>query len=307
MSESFSVGEIVWAKVRGYPFWPGIIKGIEECSKEKKYSINFIGDSTHATIPKKCLNKFDKHYSIHSKCKQKKLEEAIKKAMELFEEKNKNKKDFFKNLKKLNENEKKSKKEEKKIDKKDEKTEEKNDNTMEVEDDNKEENKETKDMPKESNKENNNYEINTNTKDNKNTEKNKENVEKNQITKEESAISINPEPINFNKKKPKKIEKFENDLINKIASFLRQITGLVYMKESKKYFEENYEDFEKIFGYLATYKMNEPIEFLKKTSIGKYVKYINENCDDKKIKVMTDDVYKNLEEQLMNYLFAKKH
>jgi hypothetical protein len=26
MSENFIIGEIVWAKIRGYPWWPAVVK-----------------------------------------------------------------------------------------------------------------------------------------------------------------------------------------------------------------------------------------------------------------------------------------
>lgn len=43
--ENFQIDEIVWAKVRGYPWWPGIIVSINKDIKEL-YTINFIGDNT---------------------------------------------------------------------------------------------------------------------------------------------------------------------------------------------------------------------------------------------------------------------
>ena len=33
----FTVDEIVWGKIKGYPWWPAMITGIEEDNKEKKY------------------------------------------------------------------------------------------------------------------------------------------------------------------------------------------------------------------------------------------------------------------------------
>ena len=44
--ENFNVGEVVWAKIRGYPWWPGYIRGIEDDNKEKKFVVQFIGDNT---------------------------------------------------------------------------------------------------------------------------------------------------------------------------------------------------------------------------------------------------------------------
>ena len=33
----FTVDEIVWGKIKGYPWWPAKITEIEEDNKEKKY------------------------------------------------------------------------------------------------------------------------------------------------------------------------------------------------------------------------------------------------------------------------------
>ena len=55
---SFNVGEIIWAKIRGYPWWPAIITGAEDDNREKKYTVSFIGDHTHSSLAKKCLEKF---------------------------------------------------------------------------------------------------------------------------------------------------------------------------------------------------------------------------------------------------------
>ena len=43
--EDYKLNQLVWAKVKGFPWWPGTIV---EISKERKdlYTINFIGDNT---------------------------------------------------------------------------------------------------------------------------------------------------------------------------------------------------------------------------------------------------------------------
>ena len=56
---SFNVGEVIWAKIRGYPWWPAIITGTDDDIREKKYAVSFIKDNTHASLAKKCLEKFD--------------------------------------------------------------------------------------------------------------------------------------------------------------------------------------------------------------------------------------------------------
>jgi len=43
----FKRGDIVWAKVRGYSWWPARIGDIIKESKDRKYRVDFIGDNTH--------------------------------------------------------------------------------------------------------------------------------------------------------------------------------------------------------------------------------------------------------------------
>ena len=85
---SFHVGEVVWAKIRGYPHWPAIITGIEDDNKEKKYAVSFIGDNTHASLAKKYLVKFEKGLKLYANTKKKNLLESIEKAKEIYYNKN---------------------------------------------------------------------------------------------------------------------------------------------------------------------------------------------------------------------------
>ena len=81
---SFHVGEVVWAKIRGYPWWPAMITGTEDDNREKKYTISFIGDNTHASLAKKCLEKFEKGLKNNSNTKKKNLVDSIEKAKEIY-------------------------------------------------------------------------------------------------------------------------------------------------------------------------------------------------------------------------------
>ena len=113
---------------------------------------------------------------------------------------------------------------------------------------------------------------------------------------------------NINKKTLKKIEdKTENELIYRICNYLKHITAIMIKKEIKYNFEKNKENLIKIFKYLAEYKIQEPIEFLKKTNLGKYIKYINENIENDEIKNATSEVYKNLESQVLAQLLKPKY
>ena len=46
-SHDFKRGELVWAKVRGYSWWPANIGDVIKVAKERKYRVDFIGDNTH--------------------------------------------------------------------------------------------------------------------------------------------------------------------------------------------------------------------------------------------------------------------
>lgn len=44
--------ELVWAYIKGYPSWPGVI---EEFMPNGKYRIHFFGDYTRAEVPRRCI------------------------------------------------------------------------------------------------------------------------------------------------------------------------------------------------------------------------------------------------------------
>ena len=118
-------------------------------------------------------------------------------------------------------------------------------------------------------------------------------------TKEKSGIQI--------KKNLKKTEiKLENDLIYKICNFLRHLTASLVRKENNYNFEKNKEYIIKMFKFIREYKIKEPIEFLKKTSLGKYIKYINEYVPNEEIKEESAQAYQSLENQVIVYLSKQK-
>lgn len=243
---SFTVGEIIWAKIRGYPWWPAIITGTEDEQREKKYAVSFIGDNTHASLAKKSLDKFEKGLNQHSNTKKKNLQESIQKAKEIYYNRNGNRENLINSMIKNNEKYKKEKDSEK--------------------------------------------------------EKEKQNQNKNNNNNKEKNIDQS-----FNKKKIKKLEdKTENELIYKISNYLKHITAIMLKKEINFNFEKNKENLCKIFKYLEEYKIQEPIEFLKKSNLGKYIKFINDNVENEEIKQATEDVYKNLESQVLSQLLNQK-
>lgn len=57
---------------------------------------------------------------------------------------------------------------------------------------------------------------------------------------------------------------------------------------------------------MSEYQIQEPIDFLKKSNLGKYIKYISNNVNNNEIKQASGEVYKSLENQVLNYLLKQK-
>jgi len=245
--ENFTEEEIIWAKLRGYPWWPAILLSIKNDinTGEEKYRVAFFGNYIQATLKKIYISKFNKNYKLYSKTNNKDLIEIIKIAKEIYsseeEEKNKKIKDIISKVK--------TKEEEKKNNI--------NDSSSET---------------------------------SKKKEKRKNENEKNLI-----------------KRKIKKNEdKIENELIYKICNYLRHLTAVLVQKDTSFNFDKNKEYLCKIFKFLSEYQIQDPIEFLKKTNLGKYIKYINDHVTNNEIKKSTSEVYKSLENQVYNYLIKQK-
>ena len=240
---SFNVGEIIWAKIRGYPWWPAIITGAEDDNREKKYTVSFIGDHTHSSLAKKCLEKFEKGLKLYSNTKKRNLLDVIEKAKEIYYNKNGIKEKEIKSMMKRD-----IKFKEKEL-------------------------HQNKNI-------NNNSGINS---------KNKNN-----------------EIVNIKKKVKKVEDKTEIEILYKICHYFKYITTVMLSKDKKYNFEKNKENLCRLLKYLAEYKMLEPIDFLKKTNLGKYIKYINEHVEDDEIKALSSEVYKNFETQVLSQLLKQK-
>ena len=86
MSEdSFMEKEIVWAKLRGYPWWPAVLLSIKKDinSEDQKYRVAFFGNFIQATLKNIYISKFGKNYKQYSKTKNKNLIDIIKTAKEI--------------------------------------------------------------------------------------------------------------------------------------------------------------------------------------------------------------------------------
>ena len=129
------------------------------------------------------------------------------------------------------------------------------------------------------------------------------------INESSSETSKTKEKSGISKKKiikKKSEDKVENELIYKICNFLRHLTAYLIKKNNNYNFEKNKGYISKIFGFLKEYKIQEPIEFLKKTNLGKYIKYITQYVPNEEIKEEAKQVYKSLEDQVMAYLSKQK-
>ena len=88
----FQKGDIVWAKVKGFSWWPGQIqyqihhhrRNSESNLKEKIYRVNFIGHSSHCDVPISNIIKFEEKLDEFSKTKKNSLIKSIEKAKNLY-------------------------------------------------------------------------------------------------------------------------------------------------------------------------------------------------------------------------------
>ena len=273
--ENFNVGEIIWAKIRGYPWWPATITGTKDDSREKMYRVSFIGDKTFANLPKKFLAKFEKEFKNYSNTKQKKLVESIKEAKKMFN--NKTTRGTFLKLKKKSDN----------------------DDKSSIDNDN----------------ENDNDDNDSSISSGGNEEENDNSSFINKKRKKSLGVSVSKakKTVSSSKHKISKVnssslvslkDKSGLEIIKKIISYLIYIAKIVEKKEFNKLKEEN-ECLMKVLEFLRDYKMVDPIDFLKKTNIGQLIKYINTNLPENDLKQFTGEIYKSLEEQVLSQLFQK--
>lgn len=273
--ENFNVGEIIWAKIRGYPWWPATITGTKDDSREKMYRVSFIGDKTFANLPKKFLAKFEKEFKNYSNTKQKRLVESIKEAKKMFN--NKTTRGTFLKLKKKSDN----------------------DDKSSIDNDN----------------ENDNDDNDSSISSGGNEEENDNSSFINKKRKKSLGVSVSKakKTVSSSKHKISKVnssslvslkDKSGLEIIKKIISYLIYIAKIVEKKEFDKLKEEN-ECLMKVLEFLRDYKMVDPIDFLKKTNIGQLIKYINTNIPENDLKQFTGEIYKSLEEQVLSQLFQK--
>lgn len=82
-------GDIVWTKLRGFPWWPGKVDKIIDKTKEIKYNIKFIGDNSLAFVNKDQIQSFIEGIkNDFSNIKKKSLLKAYEEAKKLYEKVN---------------------------------------------------------------------------------------------------------------------------------------------------------------------------------------------------------------------------
>ena len=92
----YKENDIVWVKVKGYPWWPSIIKHIsfrniqsyDHNIKEKIYTIELIGEKINTKVSKDKIESFKKNYDQHINTKNISLLKSIETANKIYDKKN---------------------------------------------------------------------------------------------------------------------------------------------------------------------------------------------------------------------------
>ncbi|CAG9326716.1 unnamed protein product [Blepharisma stoltei] len=91
MRKTFAKDQMVWAKIRGYPWWPSIISEIEEVEDEdtgkitqRQFFVNFIGENSSSILPITSICDYKENYDIYSSSKNKYLLKSIEVANAFF-------------------------------------------------------------------------------------------------------------------------------------------------------------------------------------------------------------------------------
>ena len=68
-NNNFFIGEIIFAKIRGFPWWPAKIVNIITEKSKKKYSVIFFGDKTTSILYEKYINQYKERYPLSKNIK----------------------------------------------------------------------------------------------------------------------------------------------------------------------------------------------------------------------------------------------
>ena len=94
-NEDYKEKDIVWAKIKGYLWWPSLISQISfkqqttlgKTSKEKIYSIELIGEKTNMKVSSEKIEPFIKNFDKHANTKNSSLLKSIELAKKICEKK----------------------------------------------------------------------------------------------------------------------------------------------------------------------------------------------------------------------------
>ena len=77
--------DLVWAKVEGYNWWPAIVAAVDkpENTDDALVTVNFIGESSHASLPTNKVVRFREKFGVFSKTQKKLLMGAIETAKKI--------------------------------------------------------------------------------------------------------------------------------------------------------------------------------------------------------------------------------
>ena len=106
-NDDYKEKDIVWAKVKGYPWWPSLISQVSikqitslgKTTKEKMYTIELIGEKFNAKVCSEKIEPFIKNIDKHTNTKNTSLLKSIDIAKKFIEKKNKKEKDDEQNKK----------------------------------------------------------------------------------------------------------------------------------------------------------------------------------------------------------------
>ena len=79
--------EVVWGKVPGYPWWPGIYIGTSLTNKGVVNVVNFIGEESHALLSNNKIAPYKSNYELYGKNPKMRLRKAIAMADSILERK----------------------------------------------------------------------------------------------------------------------------------------------------------------------------------------------------------------------------
>jgi len=100
-NEDYKEKDIVWAKIKGYPWWPSLISQISyksittlgKTTKEKLYTIELIGEKNNIKVSSEKIEPFTKNFDRHTNTKNSSLLKSIEIAKKMYERKTKKEKE----------------------------------------------------------------------------------------------------------------------------------------------------------------------------------------------------------------------